>query len=62
MDMCNYKEFVKILRSNINIRLQVKTNYGRNELYNILDAAMIDSLADVLDRVSQTENEVKNNA
>ncbi len=51
-----YKRFIETFRKNVTIRLQQKTNYGRNELYNILDAAMIDTLADVLEKQTSEDN------
>ena len=45
----SYKDVLRVIRSNFNVRLQQKTNYGRNEMYNIVDAVLADSLADLLE-------------
>lgn len=52
-----YKEILRVIRNNFNVRLQHKTNYGRNELLNIVEATLADSLADLLENnIPKTRN------
>lgn len=44
-----YKKMLRTIRSNFNVRLQSKTNYGRNEIFALIDAVLADSLADILE-------------